>query len=479
MNHPAVSKNLYTQLIYRPFWITVTSLLVILAIALAVLINTGWHAFHQAEPLKTHLALTDALQDYNAKLDKLAAEYSSQQLTSLQRALTDTLQDASKIISDEARASLRLALDTLQETQTGTHADLSLVQKKIRAALRTETGIQTRLLHRLVRNNRLELETATFIAIALPLLGLMMLFFLRHHILRPLNDLNLLINRLGQPASLPLPLASVDPLLNPLFIDVNTMLQRLSDLERAQHRNQQELEQKVRYATQSLLENHHALAQSERLAAVGELTAKLAHELRNPLAGIHLALTNLTAEIGDEEKVSRLTLVLEELERITRLLNQVLDRSRHSPEPASRFRLADMLNSLLQLVRYQIPAQITIDPQVPPALECHLPEGRLQQALLNLVLNAAQSIGTGSGNIIIAAITEEDCLRIRVQDNGPGFPAALLENGVQAFASDRNNGTGLGLAIVQRFCHEQGGTLTLSNPSGGGACIELILPGSV
>ncbi|NOX91647.1 MAG: hypothetical protein GXP18_04125 [Gammaproteobacteria bacterium] len=150
MNHPAVRKNLYTQLIYRPFWITVTSLLVILTIALVVLINTGWHAFHQAEPLKIHLALTDALQDYNAKLDKPATEYSSQQLTSLQQALTDTLQNASKIISDEARASLQLALDTLQETQTGTQADLSLVQKKIRAALHTETGIQTRLLHRLV-----------------------------------------------------------------------------------------------------------------------------------------------------------------------------------------------------------------------------------------------------------------------------------------------------------------------------------------
>ncbi|NOX91646.1 MAG: hypothetical protein GXP18_04120 [Gammaproteobacteria bacterium] len=306
-----------------------------------------------------------------------------------------------------------------------------------------------------------------------------MLFFLRHHILRPLNDLNLLINRLGQQTPPPLPLASVDPLLNPLFIDVNTMLQRLSELERAQHQHQQELEQKVRYATRSLLEYHHALAQSERLATVGELTARLAHELRNPLAGIHLALANLAAEIGDAEKVSRLTLVLKELERITRLLNRVLDRSRHSPEPASRFRLADMLNSLLQLVRYQIPAQITIEPRIPPALQCHLPEGRLQQALLNLVLNAAQSIGTDTGNIIIAARATEGYLRIRIQDNGPGFPAALLENGVQAFASDRSTGTGLGLAIVQRFCHEQGGTLTLTNLPGNGACIELALPGSV
>ncbi|NOX49558.1 MAG: hypothetical protein GXP16_03360 [Gammaproteobacteria bacterium] len=454
-------------------------MLLILVIALGVLINAGWRTLHQTEPLKTHLALTDALQGYSAELDKRVMEYSPRQLTQLQQALANTLQASSKIISNEARASLRLALKTLQEGQASTHANLSLIQKKIRIALHTESNIQTRLLHQLARSNRLELETATFIAITLPLLGLLMLFFLRHRILRPLNDLNLLINRLGQQTPPPLSVESVDPLLKPLFVDVNTMLRRLSDLELAQQQHQQELEQKVRYATQTLLEYHDTLVQSERLATIGELTAKLAHELRNPLAGIHLALANLAAEIKDEDKITRLMLVLKELERMTQLSNRVLDGSRYRPEPASRFQLVEMLDSLLQLVQYQIPVQITIEPRVPTQLLCHMPEGRLRQALLNLILNAAQSIGTSPGKIIIEAKEQEDCLHIYIQDNGPGFPTALLENGIQAFASGRNDGTGLGLAIVRRFCQEQGGTLTLTNPPGGGACIELTLPRSV
>ncbi len=477
MNHPVVRKR-YTPLIYRPFWIIVTSLLIILAIALAVLFNASWGALHQIESLRVHSTLTDVLQGYTVDLDKQTVEYSPQQLVQFRQALTETLQASSKIISDEARVSLRLALNMLQDAQANPNTDFLLAQKEIRAALHAEIDIQTRLLHQLARNNRLELETATFIAIILPLLGLLMLFFLRHRILRPLNDLNLLINRLGQQSFPPLLLESVDPLLKPLFIDFNTMLQRLTELEQTQQQHQQELEEKVRYATQSLLEYQHTLAQSERLATIGELTAKLAHELRNPLAGIYLALANLAAEIEDEDKASRLTLVLTELERITQLLNRVLDRSRHSPEPVSQFQFADMLNSLLQLVRYQIPARIGIEPHIPPTLQCHLPEGRLRQSLLNLILNAAQSIGTGTGNIIIKAKSEKDCLTICIQDSGPGFPAALLENGIQAFASNRVEGTGLGLAIVRRFCHEQGGALILTNLANSGACVELILPRS-
>jgi len=232
----------------------------------------------------------------------------------------------------------------------------------------------------------------------------------------------------------------------------------------------------VRDATQSLLEYQHTLAQSERLAAVGELTAGLAHELRNPLAGIHLALANLSNEIEDSDKVSRLILVMEELDRVTKLLNQVLDQSRYSPESASRFNLAEMLDSLLQLVRYQIPPAIVIEQTVAKDIQCNMPQGRLRQAMLNLILNAAQSIGKTQGIITIEAKTHQERLTLRICDNGGGFPKKLLEHGIRPFSTGREHGTGLGLVIVRRFCHEQGGELTLSNLPSGGACVEITLP---
>ncbi len=482
MNAVKREKSPYRQLIYRPFWITVTGLLIILTLALAVLINSSWRALYRTAPLKEHLALIEEIQHYSAELDRLAptfktapSEKLAAQLAQLDEALKNTLK-TSQILSDEARSALSHVVGTLQGLEEGSTGGLSSVNMDMRTALHAEVNTQNRLLNLLARDNRLELEIGTFIAVTLTLLGLLMLFFLRHRILRPLDDLSLLITRLGRQALPPVPLDEVDPLLKPLFLDFNRFVQRLSELELAQQKHRQELESRVRDATQSLLEYQHTLAQSERMAAVGELTAGLAHELRNPLAGIRLALDNLSNEIDDSDKVSRLALVIGELDRVTRLLNQVLDQSRHSPESASRFNLAGMLDSLLQLVRYQIPPTIVIEQAVPRHIQCHLPQGRLRQAMLNLILNAAQSIGEARGVITIEAETGRDRLSIRICDSGRGFPKKLLEDGIQPFSTGREHGTGLGLAIVRRFCYEQGGDLTLANPASGGACAEMLLP---
>ncbi|NOY73608.1 MAG: hypothetical protein GXP14_14790 [Gammaproteobacteria bacterium] len=393
MQHSTVEKNPYTQLIYRPFWITVSSLLIILTIALTILINSSWRALHRTEPLKAHMEMIDGIQDYSAELSNLALKLKSpptkkslKQFDKLYQTMTDIL-NTSKILNDEARLLLRQATQTLENIKTPTTNDLTLANKNIQSALDIEVDIQNGLLHLLARDNRLELKTTTFIAITLPLLGLLLLFFLRHRIFRPLDNLSLLITRVGRQTLPAVCLNDIDPLLKPLFTDFIHLVNRLSELEQTQQKHQIELENKVRNATQSLLEYQHTLAQSERLAAVGELTAGLAHELRNPLAGIHLALVNLRSEIDDSDKAYRLMLVIEELERVTKLLNQVLDKSRHSPESISHFNLNEMLSSLLQLVRYQIPTTIDIDQTSTKNIQCALPQGRLKQALLNLILN--------------------------------------------------------------------------------------------
>jgi len=482
MRHSTVEKSPYTQLIYRPFWITVSGLLIILTIALTVLINSSWRALHRTEPLKAHMEMIDDIQDYSAELSNLTLKFklsatkkSLKQLDQLHQAMTSML-NTSDILSDQARLPLLQATQTLKNIKTPATNDLTLANKNIQSALHIEVDIQNDLLHLLARDNRLELKTTTFIAITVPLLGLLLLFFLRHRIFRPLDNLSLLITRVGRQTLPTVSLDNIDPLLKPLFTDFSQLVDRLSELEQTQRKHQRELEKKVRNATQSLLEYQHTLAQSERLAAVGELTAGLAHELRNPLAGIHLALANLRSEIDDNDKVCRLTLVIEELGRVTKLLNQVLDQSRHSPESTSHFNLNEMLNSLLQLVRYQIPATIEIDQTVAKDIQCILPLGRLKQAMLNLILNAAQSIAKSAGKINISAAVCQDTLTILVCDSGRGFPQKLLENGVQPFMTGKDHGTGLGLAIVRRFCYEQGGELILSNPINGGACAEIKLP---
>lgn len=105
-----------------------------------------------------------------------------------------------------------------------------------------------------------------------------------------------------------------------------------------------------------------------------------------------------------------------------------------------------------------------------------MPADGLRQALLNLVLNAIQSLGEQTGTVIVSGNKEGTVLRIAVCDDGPGFLGALLAGGVRPFASSRDSGTGLGLAMVQRFARDAEGELRLFNLKPHGARAELVLP---
>jgi signal transduction histidine kinase len=169
-------------------------------------------------------------------------------------------------------------------------------------------------------------------------------------------------------------------------------------------------------------------------------------------------------------------LISSELKRLARLLNEMLDQSRHSPEAATGFDLATLIRDLLALTRYQIAESITLKSDVPDALAVHLPESGIRQALLNLVLNAADALEGGSGFICIKARAENQGLSIDVFDNGPGFSRDMLDYGIRPFRTSRQRGTGLGLALVQRFIKDIGGTLKLGNQHPHGACVTVLLP---
>jgi len=153
-----------------------------------------------------------------------------------------------------------------------------------------------------------------------------------------------------------------------------------------------------------------------------------------------------------------------------------VDESRQTPERPRRLPLAEVMEELLTLMRYQLPASIRLDEEVPGDLHCRLPEAGLRHALMNLILNAAEAIGDGPGHIRVRAGRDERGTAISVCDDGPGFPAALLESGVHDFGSWRRGGTGLGLTTVRRFAKHQGGRLELRTLPQQGACAPLIFP---
>lgn len=387
----------------------------------------------------------------------------------------DHLVDSDGYLLPETGQRLREASELLSGSTVSELTPLTAL-REIETALEGEMSAHEDLLARVEEDTRIELLLSGALVLAVPLVGLVLSLLLRRRFLLPLDKLRELMGLLGQKEYRTVGTEGLDPLLRPVFDNFNHMTTRLLELERQHRKRQETLEQEVHAATSALLQQERELARSERLAALGELAAGVAHELRNPLAGIQMAVGGVSKEISDAEHRSRLDLAVAELRRVTRLLNDLLDAARPTPEPSKTFSIAPTVDEFLGLARYQVPANIRIRQEVPADLECRLPEGGLRQALWNLVLNAAQAIGDEPGEIVVKAAGDDGGIRLSVTDDGPGFPEEILRDGARSFATLREGGTGLGLATVRRFAQDLGGELALANVAPHGARVLLRLP---
>jgi signal transduction histidine kinase len=301
-------------------------------------------------------------------------------------------------------------------------------------------------------------------------------WFLRARVLSPLRGLRRLMTELGEGRFAVASTEGLHPVMVPVFENYNQLVSRLGELEGAHRERAQSLEESVRSAAFALMEKQQALARSERLAAVGETSAALAHELRNPLAGAAIALQNLRHDVSEADVAARIDAVAAEVDRAVRTLNEYLRSARHSPEAPAPVDVGELLRELVALLRYQAPAHVTIDVTLDGDLKAILPRERLRQTVTNLVLNALQALGGEHGLIVVSARRVRGALEVRVEDDGQGFPAAMIESGVRPFATGREGGTGLGLAIARRTAQDLGGSLAIYNRSPRGAGVLLTIP---
>jgi len=346
----------------------------------------------------------------------------------------------------------------------------------INQMLADETFARDQLLETISRETRVELWMA---GITLAALFVVAIWYLRKRIFAPLNDLKELLLRLTHEDYTLIPIEQIDPLLVPVYKNYNLMIEYLSALKETDQRNAKELDKKVHSATKAVIDQQISLSRAERLAAVGEFAASLAHELRNPLAGVIMSCSNLRAEVTDPSQADRLDLVAKELKRMAELLKGLLDRSKQTPANLTSFRLAELADELISLTRYQISSNITLKSNISDKIICEFLESNLRQAILNLILNAAQAMGDTTGVIQLNAYRQTNTLNIEITDDGPGFSAQLLTDGIRPFYTTRVDGTGLGLAIVQRFVRDTGGKIKLRNRRSRGGCVTLVLPETV
>ena len=385
---------------------------------------------------------------------------------------------ASQQIEDPSTADLlRQIKDLFRHLEQGNPQGLSQMLEVSQNLLNIQRDNEEKLLNQVYEDSRLELNFAVLIPVVvlLPAFLLGVLFFKRQ-ILSPLNILEQLLIRLTKGEMQPIETGRKIPIIQPLLNSYNRLIRRLTELEEEHISHTRTLEHEVRNATHALLEQSRTLARSERLAAVGELAASAAHELRNPLAGIQAALENMREECRDGEFSERLNLIGNEVKRLTGRLNDLLAYSKQPPETAVPVNVSKLVNELLNLLKYQISENISLEYFLPENLTLTLPESEFRQALLNLLLNSVKELGEGGGRIRLILKPEAETLMVEISDTGSGFPQSIIEQGIRPFVSYHEHGTGLGLSMVQRFARSLGGQLKLNNDSQGHASVRLTLP---
>jgi len=219
----------------------------------------------------------------------------------------------------------------------------------------------------------------------------------------------------------------------------------------------------------------------ERLSALGNLAAGVAHEVRNPLSVISMGLQRLKIEFQptqDEDEYSRLTqLMLGEVHRLNSIVEQFLSLARPLEIKPAELSVQDLLNELAILVEAegrQSKVQIrVVAPLTLPPLKAD--REYLRQSLLNLILNGLQVMPEG-GTLTLEAKTSNGKFLIGVTDTGTGLTAENQRRIFEPYFTTKAKGTGLGLAISRRIIEAHGGTITAANQSGGGCRFEISLP---
>jgi PAS domain S-box-containing protein len=222
------------------------------------------------------------------------------------------------------------------------------------------------------------------------------------------------------------------------------------------------------------------LLRYERLATLGEITAGLAHEIRNPLATILSAAQYLKSKVPDAGIAASLDSVIEQAERIRQLVNETLDYSKNPSLHLEDIHVPSLLGRALMLARTQYGpdhAKTRVLLEVPEDLPpLRADRRRLEQALVNLILNAFQALAPRGGEMTLSCGIIKGEIQLSVRDNGPGIRDEDLPKVFEPFFSTKKHGSGLGLSICQRMAREHGGRVAVERPNSGGAAFTIVLP---
>ncbi|MFZ9887528.1 MAG: ATP-binding protein, partial [Myxococcota bacterium] len=232
------------------------------------------------------------------------------------------------------------------------------------------------------------------------------------------------------------------------------------------------------------------LRERDRLATLGEMSAGLAHEIRNPLAAIKGAAQELDPQNPSTQDAELMEIIVAEVNRLNTVVTQFLDYARPFRGTFTALSANDCVRRTTQLLKHSLPEEMDVELDLEePLPDVNGDAEQLQQVLINLLLNAAEASGTrgrielstrvshergGAG--LLGLQTDAHYVDIRVRDYGCGIPPAVRENLFIPFFTTKDRGAGLGLALCQRIVQHHGGSIEVNSIEGRGATFIVRLP---
>ncbi|WP_242392727.1 sensor histidine kinase [Anaeromyxobacter oryzisoli] len=340
---------------------------------------------------------------------------------------------------------------------------------------------------------RLDAQTAAFrwrsVAAAAAAAGILALFvwwFTRHFLMRPVAALVQATRRVARDQlELEIPVTWRGE-LGILATSFNEMTRSLRAARGELDRLMSSLELQVQDRTAALRAAQDQLVRTEKLSSLGKLSASIAHEINNPLAGI-LTFAKLivrTLEQGPPDEATRknlvknLLLVERETERCSAIVRNLLDFARERPIALKDVDLNAVVEEGIQLLANQIHIQnVTLEKRL-GAIPLVLGDfGQLRQACVNVVMNACEAMGQGGRLTVETGVVEDGRLvEMAFTDTGPGIPADHLSKIFDPFFTTKERGTGLGLSVVYGIVERHGGRIELQSEAGKGTRVAIRIP---
>lgn len=227
------------------------------------------------------------------------------------------------------------------------------------------------------------------------------------------------------------------------------------------------------------------LRRKERLAALGELSAGVAHEIRNPLSVIKNSAELIRKKQDGQELTELTSFIIDEVNRLDRVVDNLLDFAKPRPPLLKEEVITEIMDRAIRVVEEKAKTRgVNIireySPDLPPRIYCD--SGQMEQAFLNILLNALEAIEKPPGKILIRIFPEKevpaiiDYLYIQVTDNGVGLKVEDSQKIFNPFFTTKPEGTGLGLSIVHKIIENHEGEISLTSSPGEGTAITIKIP---